>query len=86
MKAVILKKGFKYYTDMRAILEPIRDDFKKYNWLISDCECNYYPDKRIPFNGKYTWISGEEFLAIIDEHDIQFIWAVFSAIPKEFSV
>ena len=86
MKGIILEKGFKYYTDMRAILEPIREDFKKYNWLITDCECNHYPDTRIPFNTKYIWISGKDFLEIIDKHDIQFIWAVFSAIPQSISL
>jgi len=86
MRAVILEKGFRYYTDMRAVLKPIRNDFKKYNWLITDCECNHHPDARIPFNTEHIWISGDDFLEIIDEHDIQFIWAVFSAIPKNILV
>lgn len=86
MKGVILEKGFKYYTDMRAVLQPIRDDFKKYNWLISDCECNCYPDPKIQFNAEYTWISGEDFLEIVDANDIQFIWAVFSAIPQNITL
>lgn len=85
MKGVILEKGFKYYTDMKAILKPIRDDFKKYNWLITDCECNHYPDPRIKFKAEYTLISGEDFLAIVEKYDIQFIWAVFSAIPKHLA-
>jgi len=82
MKGIILEKGFKYYTDMKAVLAPIRDDFKKYNWLITDCECNHYPDPKIQFNAEYSWISGGDFLSLVNEHDIQFIWAVFSAIPK----
>lgn len=32
-----------------------------------------------------TWLSGEDFFEIVTEHDIQFIWAVFSAIPKHIS-
>lgn len=83
MKGVILEKGFKYYTDMKAILAPIRDDFSQYNWLITDFECNHYPDTRIQWNAEYAWMSGEDFLALVDKHDIQFIWAVFSAIPKQ---
>jgi len=82
MSAAILRKGFKYYTYMDIVLEPIESIAMQYNWLITDCECNYYPDSRIKMNQEYTWLSGEELLQIVKSHDIQFIWAVFSAIPK----
>lgn len=83
MKGIILERGFQYYTNMKTFLAPIRDDFKQYNWLISNFECNDYPAPQIEFHAEYSWLSGENFLAIVDTHDIQFIWAVFSAIPKK---
>ena len=85
MKGVILEKGLRFYTHMKAILEPIKKDFIQYNWLITDCECNYYPDDRIQFNDSSIWISGEDFLELVENEDIQFIWAVFSGFPKAIS-
>ena len=86
MKGVILERGFRFYTNMRTLLEPIKDDFQRYNWLVTDCECNRYPDPRIQHNAEYSWISGSDFLEIVNKHDIYFIWAVFSAIPKTLSI
>ena len=83
MKGVILDEGFEYYTYMNVVLTPIKDDFKKYNWLITDYDCSHYPDPRIQYVENHAWISGEDFLGIVERHEIQFIWAVFSAIPKQ---
>lgn len=80
MKGVILETGLEYFTPMDKVLTPFLEDVKQYNWLITDCECNWYPDKRIG-NDSYDWLSGEELIDIITKHDIQFIWAVFSAFP-----
>jgi len=81
MKGVMFDKGFEYYTYMDAILEPIKDTIQDYNWLITECDCNIYPDDRLL--GDYVWLSGKELLEIVKAYHIQFIWAVFSAIPKE---
>ena len=65
MKGIIIEKGFQYYTDMRAITAPIRKEVIQYNWLITDYECNHYPDSRILFNGDYIWISGADLIELI---------------------
>lgn len=83
MNAVILEKCFKYFTNMRIILEPIERSVAKYNWLITDFECNHYPDDRITMDQEYAWLSGQELLEIVENYEIQFIWAVFSAFPKD---
>lgn len=83
MKGIIIEKGFKYYTDMSVITAPIKEEFSRYNWLITDCECNHYPDSRICFNNDYVWISGEDFLGLVAQQSIQFIWSVFSAFSKD---
>lgn len=80
MKGAMLAKGFEYYTYMDAILEPIKDIVENYNWFVTECDCNIYPDDRLL--GEYIWLSGKELLEIVNSNDIQFIWAVFSAIPK----
>ena len=66
---------------MDRILEPIEHVALQYNWLITDIECNHYPDNRIEWKQEYAWLSGEDLLQLVKTHDIQFIWAVFSAIP-----
>lgn len=82
MKKCIINKGMKYYTDMSVILNPIKGYLQDYNFLITDIECNYYPDKRINYQEDYLFISPSELLDIVDTNEIQFIWGVFSAIPK----
>lgn len=82
MKRYIINRGMKCYTDMSVILNPIKDYLKDYNFLITDIECNYYPDKRINYQEDYLFISPSELLDIVNANKIQFIWGVFSAIPK----
>lgn len=83
MKGIIHEKNFKWYTYMNIVMQPIQNEVARYNWLISDYECNHYPDNRIPYGSDYIWISGKELLEIINEHEIQFIWGVFSAFSEE---
>jgi len=81
MKGCILKEyDDDYFTYLKPILEPIKDAVRGYNWLVTDCEVYCHPDPRIGKPG-YDWLSGDELLDIA-EHKSQFIWAVFSAIPK----
>ena len=86
MKTYIINRGLEYYTDMSIILNPIQEYLQDYNFLITDIECNYYPDKRISYQKDYLFISTNEFLDIVNANEIQFIWGVFSAIPKQISL
>lgn len=75
----------KFHTDMKGIFSCIETEVKKYNWLITDLECNYIPDTRL--RGDNIWISGEDLFSIIGKYDdLQFIWAVFSAFPTDVLV
>ena len=84
MKGVILKKGFAYFTCMDEILAPLREDVLKHNWLIADCECNWYPDPRLL--EEYWLLTGKELLDLVETNDLQFIWAVFSAFSPGISL
>ena len=84
MKGVILEKGFQFFTCMDKILPPVREDVLRHNWLIADCDCNWFPDSR--WEDDYIWLTGKELLALVDSNDIQFIWAVFSAFSPEISL
>ncbi|WP_454054680.1 hypothetical protein [Clostridium sp. Marseille-Q7071] len=57
-----------------------------YNWLITDYECNDYPDEMIPYNKEYVWISGRDLWRVVCENGIQFIWGVFSAFSKDVTL
>lgn len=37
-------KIMKYHTDLRIVLEALEGRQKEFNWLITDFECNYYPN------------------------------------------
>ena len=53
-----------------------------HDWLISDIDCNWFPDDLIAYGNDPVLISGEALLNVVNTHDIQFIWAVFSALPR----
>lgn len=89
MKTYIINRGLKYYTDMSIILNPIKNYLQDYNFLITDIECNHCPDGRIgriSHQEDYLFISTSELLDIVNANEIQFIWGVFSAIPKHISL
>lgn len=86
IKSYVINRGLKYYTDMSVILNPIKEYLREYNFLITDIECNYCPDKRIWNEKDYVLIPSNELLDIVNTHEIQFIWGVFSAIPQHFSL
>jgi hypothetical protein len=80
-------KELKYYTDMNIIMNPFKDSFIKYNWLINDYECNWYPKELndLEIKTECIWINGEQLYKIIEANEIQFIWAVFSGFNKSIS-
>ena len=83
----ILEKSdkMKYFTDMRAIFNALDGEQNKLNWLVSDFELDYYPDKAW-YGEPYVWISGDRLTELIYQNDIQFIWAVFSGFKKGITV
>lgn len=68
------------FTDLNDVFRGIGNIQNAYNWLITDLECNHYPDNCLLDNT--VWLSGEDLTALVRTHDIQFIWAVLSGFPK----
>ena len=73
--------GVKFYTDMRLMFKALGISAADYAWYISDIETKFSP---AGFSSDDQWMSGEALLQLVSENQVQFIWAVFSAVPKGF--
>lgn len=67
-----------FFTDMRATLRALGISASDFDWYLSDVETNYYGDDLAPQD---QWITGHELHRLLERNEIQFIWAVFSAVP-----
>lgn len=87
IKKIVLKSKNDYYTYLNQIFYGLGNIEKKYNWLIADYECNYYPNEKLEKNRhNYMWLSGEELRDLIVNNEIQFIWGVFLAFDKDIKL
>jgi len=68
----------RYFTNMRWVLGALALDASQFDWYVSDVETNCGSDVFAPDD---RWMGGEELQRVLAEHEIQFIWAVFSAFP-----
>ena len=59
MKGLLLKElSSNYILNLQDIFDVLNGVEKKYNWLISNYECNIYPSDKIPFNEDVVFIKG----------------------------
>ncbi len=68
----------RYFTNMLEVLDAAGIDARQYDWFVSDIEVNYTPEG---FSLGDQWMTGEELAYLMRDNDLQFIWAVFSAVP-----
>ena len=82
MNIILDKTGsVPYFTNMKSVLEALRLTAGSFDWYLSDIDCNYIgPD----FSSEDQWIDGVDLQNFLDKHEVQFIWGVFSAVPKGF--
>ena len=67
-----------FYTDMRSTLTALGVNASAYDWFVSDLETSV----AVPALGVGdVWVTGEELSQVL-AGDVQFIWGVFSAVPK----
>ena len=83
---IITKLKSKGFTDLKEIFSVFGDVAKHYNWLLSSYECSDYPSEKIPFENDFVLLSGEDFVDILEVHEIQFIWGVATAYTKNISL
>lgn len=71
----------RWYTNMREVLEAANIAPQDYDWYVSDIETNWTPPGFSPVD---QWFSGDELASFLHKHEVQFIDAVFSAVPRGF--
>ena len=70
-----------YFTNMQLVFQKLGIAARDYDWYISDIETNYYGSE---FSSDDQWMVGEKLQQFLEQNEVQFIWAVFSAVPKGF--
>jgi len=75
-----------YVPSLNEAFEVLGNEAHKYNWLLSNYECVYYPSMKIPFGELFVWLSGSELSQILDEYEHHFIWGVATAYPKGVAI
>lgn len=71
----------RWFTNMREVFDAANIAPADYDWYVSDIETNWTPPG---FSNADQWVPGEALASLVNQHDVQFIWAVFSAVPKGF--
>jgi hypothetical protein len=69
----------RFFTDMRATLAALGIRARDFDWYVSDIETNWQPEG---FTLEDQWMDGDVLDALLAAHELQFTWAVFSAVPK----
>ena len=69
----------RFFTDMALVFNALGISAADYDWYVSDIETNCSESM---FSQDNRWISGQELQELLANSNIQFIWAVFSALPK----
>lgn len=80
MNRCISKGEDDYYTDILKVVNAIGGRSLNYNWLITEIETSTGDY----FNDEYVIVSNDELLDKLEKKKIQWIWATFSAIPKNY--
>jgi len=70
-------KGIRFYTSMKDVEQWLQINLENYDWHISDIDGGWEG-----INDP-CWVKGKMLEEKLSEYDYQFIWAVFSAFPKD---
>ncbi|MDV7698040.1 hypothetical protein N6B72_14025 [Chryseobacterium soli] len=72
----------KFHTNLKETLQPIWNDLTDYDWILTNLE--YMPNgNKIPidYQHDYFLLNHEQFETLY-QSQIQIIWGIISAIPK----
>jgi hypothetical protein len=85
---IILEESTKldFHTDLKAIVDPFKDEFKAMNWLVTAIDYLELDNKGKEVelnNGTYAVeYSGQELMDMLTEHNLQFSWGIFAGFNK----
>lgn len=91
-------KRMPVHTDLKPIFTSFNGLQNEFHWLLTDLMLNYYPANFLSFSRDakiFTCLEdsqnsflfdGESLTKLIFSHDIQFIWGVLSALPKDVEI
>lgn len=88
MRGAILAKGQDYYTYLDRVLPSLEGAHLEYNWLISELDCNNYPNELLShtLDNGCVWLTGKQLDDMVRHDEIQFIWAVLSAFDQSTTI
>lgn len=83
---VIISKDEKFYTHLKKLFNALNNIQNNYKWLLSNYEC-YPSDSAIQelLKNDYCILRGEEFTALVNKEDFQWIWGTFLAFDPSVS-
>jgi hypothetical protein len=74
-----------YFTNLQLVIEALGINCSDYDWYVSDVETNVNCSALENANSG-IWLTGNDLGDILEKNRIQFIWGVFSAVPKGYRV
>ena len=77
----------RYYTYLSDVFKALGGAQRRYNWLVTDCEC--YPSTpeygAINRSG-YVFLTGDELTKVAETEDFQWVWAAFTGFEKSIAL
>ena len=87
MEKWISNKHYRFYTMLKRVIYDLELENKAYWWLISDIEA--FPGKAeyqdLIDQDDYVLMTTADLLKMLEEDDFQWVWAVFSVIPIDYT-
>jgi hypothetical protein len=81
------KSDMPFHSDLSVVFKAMEDRQLEYNWLITNCECNYEP-KNLLLSNRISFLSGRTLTETIrNEHgSLQFIWGVLTGFSQHHRI
>ncbi len=71
------------YTDLQRVIRALDGQVREFDWLITDLECNWYPQALQPIDSDWFFTGPELSSLVMRQTDaIQFSWAVLTGLER----
>lgn len=86
MQGIMIEKHDKSFSQFNSIIKALKDEHKKYNWLITEIDFVPTDGNGLFLNQPYTWILGEDLERKFSKEKGFWVWGVFSGFPKNITL